>query len=199
MNGVNLLPAPIIESQQRKRRRVLWTRSLLAYGIIMLMSLVAVQGVLIEPADALDAKRLGIESDIAASEARLGLESERREALAADLVVLTEIHGQPNWSVLLHHISEHRGNAVAIRSVRVSLFGSGAEQLTPGELARGPFAIEVSGVARTQSDVTSYVVRLERAGLLDEITLQGTSPTRIGEDRAFTFSLMARIGVQGAS
>ncbi len=199
MKSVNLLPKPILAQRTRRIRRTIWTRSLLAYCIVLLAAVLAVEGVLIEPTEALEAQSLAVASDIAANEARLALQQELKESLVAELAVLTEIHGQPDWSVLIRHISEHRGEGVAIRSVRVALAAQSASQITPSQLARGPYRVEMSGLARTQSDVTEYMVRLERAGLLGEIRLQGTSPTRVGDETAFVFSLQARLGAEGQS
>ncbi|MEL6497776.1 MAG: PilN domain-containing protein [Planctomycetota bacterium] len=194
---VNLLPSPIVLARARRLRRRTWTRGLLAYSIAILVAVLAVDGVLIEPTDALEAEAQSVESDIAASEARLELQSRVQTELEAEVAVLREIHGQPDWSIFVGHVSAARGSAVSIRSLRVSLVGGSSARITPGELARGPYRIEIGGVARSQSDVTEYIVRLERAGLLEDIRLRGTAPTRVGTDDAFTFSLEATISTTG--
>ncbi|MEL7483255.1 MAG: PilN domain-containing protein [Planctomycetota bacterium] len=193
MNGVNLLPEPMLAARKLRRRRTVWTRSLLAYSVALLAGVLAVGGVLIEPVEALEARSLGLDSDLVAAEAQIALSREREQKLKSEVEVLSEIHGQPDWSVLIVHLSEHLGSDVTIQSVRVGLIG-GSGLLTPGQLARGPYGVSVNGVAREQSDVTAYVLRLENAGLLGRITLQGTSPTRSGDQSAVQFTLDAVIG-----
>lgn len=196
MNGVNLLPGPVVLTRKRRYRRAIWTRSLLVYCVALLAGVLAVEGVLIEPVAALEAKSKALDSDLVAAEAHLELQQQHARSLTAEVQVLNEIHGQPDWSVLLVHLSEHLGGSVSIRSVRVAMTGDAGSIITPGRLARGPYRIEMSGVAGAQADVTEYVLRLENAGLLQGINLQGTSPTRVGDAPAVLFSLDAAIGVE---
>ncbi|MEO1535164.1 MAG: PilN domain-containing protein, partial [Planctomycetota bacterium] len=193
MNGVNLLPEPMLIARKCRRRRTIWTRWLLTYSVVLLAGVLAFGGVLIEPVEALQARSLGLDSDLVATEAQIALSREREQKLISEVQVLSEIHGQPDWSVLLVHLGEHLGPDVTIQSVRVGLT-AGSGSLTPGQLARGPYAVNISGVAREQSDVTAYVLRLENEGLLGRITLQGTSPTRSGDQSAVQFTLDAVVG-----
>ena len=197
MKLVNLLPQPIIAARARRLRRRTWTRAMLAYSVVIFAAMIAVDGVLIEPTDALAAESLAIDSDIAANQARLDLQARTQAELIAELAVLTEIHGQPDWSIFVAHVSEARGESVSIRSLRVTLQRESIAQITPGKLARGPYRIEIGGVARSQSDVSAYIVRLERAGLLEDIMLKGTAPTSAGGGDAFTFSLEATVRTGG--
>lgn len=196
MNGVNLLPSTVLAARAQKRRRSLWARSLVVYCCVILIGLLVADGALVQPIDALEAESIALDSDLTATEAGAALLAEREVELKAELRVLKEIYGQPDWSVLLLHLGERLTADAKLRSVRVSLAQRAGEAMTPGHLARGPYRLELSGAARSQSDVTKYVLRLERAGLLDEVTLEGTSPTRLADGDGVLFSIVAVLRVE---
>ncbi len=199
MKGVNLLPETLLAARGRRRRRALWFRVVGGYCLVILGCSVIADGVFVEPVDALQAESLALDSDIAAAEAGIGLLQERAGDLAAEVGVLRDIHGQPDWSVLLGHLSAQLDDRLSLRSVRVLLQKEAGTELSPKQLARGPYLLELTGVAREQSAVTGFVIRLEEAGLLDEVTLKGTSPTRLDGGDGVQFSVTAAISAEGGA
>ncbi|MEO1584649.1 MAG: PilN domain-containing protein [Planctomycetota bacterium] len=197
MSRVNLLPQPVRERRRASARRRAWVKGLVAYGLLVVFGGLVSEGLLVAPVGAIEAESAALSADITAADAELALLGEKRESLAGELRVLQEIHGQPDWSILLGHLASELESGETLRSVRVRLEQSGGDAVTPADLARGPFAIEVSGVSSDQTSATGYVLRLERAGLLQDVTLESASQVRVDGADAIAFSLRARLSTEG--
>ena len=169
MQNVNLIPAP---RRQARRRRVLIRRC--AIGCAGYALLLAGVG-----AGALSAWGGG---DPVASEqlGRLDQEIQRNEHLLADargelsareseLAAESQIADQPNWSVLFSLLASKAQDQIILRSLQLKPAPDSGENSPPARLI-----VSAGGVSRSPLAAQQYVLRLEKTGLFNRVTLVET-------------------------
>lgn len=111
--------------------------------------------------------------------------------LSAEQTMLTaarQIAGQPDWSFLLALLAEKADNQMVLRSCQLRPAAEVAGEARSAEMhAAGSLMVIVSGVARSPQGAQQYVLRLEKTGLFDRVTLVETrrEPFLNGEASAF--------------
>jgi Tfp pilus assembly protein PilN len=101
---------------------------------------------------------------------------EARQQLAA----MKRVNEQPDWSILLAILSQTTGNGIALTDCRVTPKVPN-RPVVPATPAVAParasapvvteYSIELSGMGRSQYDVSSFVVRLEQTKLFDRVVV----------------------------
>jgi hypothetical protein len=116
---------------------------------------------------------------------------EARVKFAADenrLAAAKEIAEQPDWSLLLSLLAQKSDDQMVLRSCQLR---PAADLLAEGKTAdahvAGGLVVVVTGVARTPQNAQQYVIRLEKTGLFERVTLVETrrEPFLNGEASAF--------------
>lgn len=213
MNGINLVPLPIRVARRRRRRVRLWSAATGVYTVVLLGSLGAFAS----------SGRSGEEfAARSVAEATAHLQTERadlevrrqkaaeaeREAEAAHMM-----GNHPDWSVLLGMLAKHLAPEMTIESCELAAIEpTPAAPKTPGVPPAPPapapaapakpdpgamadsYKVTVAGLARTQSLVTDYALKLEdiRAGdekLFEHVAIVEAKGRRIGATDVVAFKV----------
>ena len=117
--------------------------------------------------------------------------ADEKTKLAADenrLAAAREIAEQPDWSLLLTLLAQKTDDQMVLRScqLRPASDLTGDAKTTDARPTSGLVVI-VTGVARTPQNAQQYVIRLEKTGLFERVTLVETrrEPFLNGEASAF--------------
>jgi Tfp pilus assembly protein PilN len=103
---------------------------------------------------------------------------------------------QPDWGALLDLLARNLGDNLVLELCRLQHLKGGEKAPASGAPASGAndglgeqFLLEISGLARTQSDVSDCVLRLEKAGLFDRVKLIKTNRHSFLSGKAVAFDL----------
>ncbi|MCC6679091.1 MAG: hypothetical protein IT436_18355 [Phycisphaerales bacterium] len=203
MNGINLIPPAILVLRRRRRRIRLWSVATAGYSL----ALAGAYGAFASGrADAIDARQRIAELAAQVERERADLVVIRDRAVEAhreaDAARMMASH--PDWSVLLALLASPLTPDMTIDScelTRVEPAPPPAAPTTPaGPAPRAPgptadvYRVILTGMARTQSQVTSYALDLERLGadearLFDTVTLVEAKGRRIGSTDIVAFRI----------
>lgn len=181
MSGVNLIPVHVRAARARRGRLHGWGMIITAYSVLLVSSCVLAVASDRPTADATDKlaklepqnEQLKKTLDAARGE----LAAENRKYAAAE-----EVAVHPNWSQLLKLIASKRGSGVVLDSLTLApVAAASASQTTPvkGNAAKekgasvrpSEYLLTVTGVGRTQEDVSGFTLALEDAGIFSRVTL----------------------------
>jgi hypothetical protein len=121
---------------------------------------------------------------------------------------------QPDWSVLLGLLAQSLGEEIVLTSCKLESQpptpDAPAPMPRPGAAAPAPestaaaaalrepgarrYTLQISGIGRTQSSVSQFVLRLERLGLFERVTILKTARELFGEHDSIGFRLEATMG-----
>ena len=194
MNGINLIPAHRRLHRSRRARRGIWIVVGTAYAAILLTVAVSVRLMWTTPGLALSEEldRAGREiSDAQADQADLRRQLQR---VAASLAAGQTVGTQPDWSILLSVMARQMGDDVVLDSFRLA--GQGPAAGADGEplpLASRPYTLQLSGMARDPLAVSNFVLRLERTGLFQRVTLGQSQRREVSGGEAVGFRIECRL------
>lgn len=177
MIAVNLIPKSRLEAQRRRVRLRWWMTVAGGYGLFLVVALLAstVAGSRDDQAlrEDLDHTSAGVER----AAARLAhLESELVEASSL-LTANRSVGNQPDWSVLLGLISQAIEDEIVLRKCSVQSpdpaqrSGFNEQRGTTDEALT---TVELHGLARTQVDVSDFVLRAESVPVFRDVTRHDT-------------------------
>ncbi len=186
MIAVNLIPAARREAQARRRRLRLWGVGLGAYAGVLLLVHVLLFGQFAHP----DGQRLETQRQrIEAARASAGrLAQAAREELAdaqRQLQFVQSVGRQPDWGRLLEIVSGNLGEGLVLESCGLRRGGK-SEKAADAEQA---IQLALSGLAKAQSDVSAYILRLEETKLFDRVRLIRTSAQTFENEKVVAFEL----------
>lgn len=180
MNSVNLLPAAYIAASIARRRLRAWALASSAYAVVLCLgSLIAI------------AQRgsAGEQFEVQTSARQIELESlggkirtvrQELAAISAELAAARAIGVHPDWSRLLDVLATQRGDRVVLESVdlrTVSVTPDPKQGGAAGTLkSDSKLMLEVSGLARSLSDVSNYQLALESTKLFARVALVESGP-----------------------
>ena len=214
MNGVNFIPRQRRQASARRARLRAWTIGAAAYALLCVVA-IAVSGtidVAEDPAVAMDLAQLPAQID-SSQRSLTTLKAQLAEA-QAKLDAARAVAHQPDWSVLLGLLAQSVGDDIVLTTCRLeaehtsdrtatrppgSGVGRGADagaSAAPAP-AVGPgsrFTLELAGLGRTQAAVSQFVLRLERLGLFERVTIVKTGREVFGEHESIGFRLEATLG-----
>ena len=204
VQGVNLLSPSRRIARLRRRRIACWSSGLVIYAAALVVISVGIHisgsGADRSVAADLAAVRTQLQdAEQAIHELRPKL-FEARNVLAANRAV----GNQPDWSLLLSLLSGLLDERTVLTSCRIEpITGEpwqvrGAQQADAQQAARGPYRVHVEGFGRSHAAVQSYVMRLERARLFEEVTLLNTRTAMFQGDEAIRFRIQCHLGAPPA-
>lgn len=174
---VNLLPASRREAQRIRRRARAWSVVTLAYlaGIGTLWGVLASGPAASSAAEAL--ANIAVRTDARATEIK-GLRA-AIFAAQSQTALSQSVQDHPDWSRLLDLLASARGQDVAIeRLALVSRAASAPQSKGKPKAAdlpdRGPWTLNIAGIAATQRDATDFVAGLEILGIFERVSLAET-------------------------
>lgn len=193
---LNLLPAPVKERHQLRRRFVLWIKAVvLLFTVGVVACLVA--GVTLRDMDVPVRDELEqVKSMINKLEASEAAAARQIETVSQELNVAEDIAGQPDWSILLGVLAAGLNDGAYLETVttRLVLEDETLKVPPPSNAASGPYRLTVTGVSLMQGDATRYALYLEECRLFDSVRLVATMPRPDVQDRAVGFEIVCEIG-----
>lgn len=201
MNGINLIPPSMLEQRRRRRRIRIWSVATTGYALALAGSYGAFAS---GRADAVDARQRIAELAAQVGRERADLVAIRERALEAhreaDAARMMASH--PDWSVLLALLASPLTPDMTLDSCELTRVEPPPPPPSP---AAGPaprpsgtapvgYRVTLTGMARTQSQVTNYALDLERLGadearLFDAVTLVEAKGRRIGSTDVVAFRI----------
>ena len=189
MHGVNLIPTHRREAAKRSRRVRRW----LAGGGVYFSLLVAVCGLTQltggqERAVALAASNADTQ---AASLQRSvnTLRSELSNAAAAHSTLAT-LADPPDWTLLLIGLHASAGTELKLRDIHLIPQQASANAADPPQT----FEVRLSGICRSQADVTVFVQRLQNDNLFSRIELLRSGREAFENGMGVAFDIRCTIG-----
>jgi len=198
--AINLIPADWRRAQRDRRRAHAWLAICILLAVLSGVVCVGFQLAGSDDRAAAQAALLASNDRYAKAQAALRDAKARAARVEKALLASQAVGEHPDWSVLLTHLAESRGDDTRLESV--SLLGVQADQPARGKQARKPdaaparatqFRVVVTGAARTQMGATALALRLERAGLLDGVRLLTTRPRKTGDGELIEFTIEAAL------
>ncbi len=180
MNSINLLPAAYIAASIARRRLRTWTLASSAYAVVLCL------GALIAIAQRGSA---GEQFEVQTSARQIELESlggkirtvrQELSAISAELAAARAIGVHPDWSRLLDVLAAQRTDRVVLESVdlrTVNVTSDPKQANAAGKpKAESKLMLELSGLARSLSDVSNYQLALESTKLFSRVALVESGP-----------------------
>ncbi|CAG0996421.1 hypothetical protein PHYC_02591 [Phycisphaerales bacterium] len=172
MITINLLPAHRVRALRLRRRTRAWCLFGVAYilAIIALWSTYAAgSGVSTGMAEQISTAKTLLDSNERELEGLQKVLAEARNRVESAKAIVDH----PDWSTLLEVLARTRGEDVALE--RLALAQRPDSVARPGDLpARGPWTLNVAGAAASHGAATQFVLRLERSGLFESVSLSET-------------------------
>ncbi len=196
MHRINLIPEPRRQARQRRVRCRSWVAIGLGYSALVVALCLGQRGLgrgvdVRAQADELarhDAELIQIQAS----------QSTLRPQLAEQGLVLAagrSIADQPDWSLLLTFLADEvLGDQVVLSGCTL---GPAHATAQAKELTDPSLTLTLTGYTRTTPDVSRFVLRLERTGLFDRVTLTRTQREPYLDGQAIAFEvrcLMSRGG-----
>lgn len=213
MNGVNFIPRERRETAERRTRLRAWAVGATAYALLGAI-VFAASGTAAVVEDPMVAEKLAqLPGEIEKSQGALAdLQAQLAEAQAS-LDAARAVAMQPDWSVLLGLLAQSLGEEIVLTSCKLESEQAttdrpaGAQRIAPGAKAPEPtaprtassgrYTLLLSGLGRTQSSVSQFVLRLEELGLFERVTILKTNREMFGEHESIGFRLEAIVGAGG--
>ncbi len=208
MTSVNLIPAYRREAQARKAHLARLVGIMAAYCLALLVGfLVCARYAGRGTQDLGNDTRRAVRQVESAKNLVSAL---AREVAAAQRQLRTAeaVGQQPDWSGLFAILAGNLGESVVLDGCRLQPGGpdkTARPSVPPSPPpsgaapAGGQLTVEVSGLAKAQSDVSDYMLRLEKTGLFDKVRLIRTNRQAFLNDKVLAFQLECIIqGGEGA-
>ncbi len=212
MNGVNFIPRARRELAERRSRLRAWTIGSAAYALLgaVVFAASGTAAVVEDPAVAQQLAQLPGEIDTSRRALR-NVQAQLAEA-HAKLDAARAVAEQPDWSVLLGLLAQSLGEEIVLTSCKLDSdalagerpvpaqragAGTKASEPQPPRLTAARYTVLLSGLGRTQSSVSQFVLRLEGLGLFERVTILKTNREMFGEHESIGFRLEATIGGAG--
>jgi Tfp pilus assembly protein PilN len=196
----DLIPKPIRNARRRAARVRRWVSICATYAGLLVCAYGAV-------AAAIDSDPSGLSERLAARiKENSGQQAQVKDAtsqLQNFRRVLDANHAvgdQPDWSILLAMVARTTQGEVVLRGFQV-----GPRPAAPGETKAaadgdadsGRFLLKIKAFAKTQDDVTAFVLRLEKEGLFENVSLLESKKEPFGSADAVGFKIECGLGPQG--
>ncbi len=217
MMRVNLIPAERRLARERRLRVRNWAVACAGYAMALAVVYACCFMSWHVGPDGLDAELAAVSAEAAElSRSLAAAESELSEA--QDVLDSTRgIAKQPDWSLLLALLSKTLGDEVVLESCRlgpptasaqparvqrVQLPGSSSSTSSSAAVAAAarndpPYALHLSGFARSQGAVSKFVLRLDELALFERVDLLKTSPEVLFDEGAVGFQVQCAFKWKG--
>ena len=208
MIGVNLIPAERLARKRQHRRIRAWIGICSAYTLVLIVA----GGVGYFARSTNDSKsgdQLKASKEKADNSDSTIIELQQRLIEAeATLRVSKAIGNRPDWSSLLVLIAKERGNKIVldccklVESDNISPRNGAEPSNLSGHstdykfLRQKQFKLILTGLGRTQTDVSQYVLRLEQVGVFDEAKLTRSVRQAFLTGEVIAFRIECRIGAK---
>jgi Tfp pilus assembly protein PilN len=196
MHRINLISSTRRMDRRQRVRRRSWVVAFVSYSVLIAAASLIYRGIdTYADAGTLTENLAGLDAELGEIEKqRAGLRPELAE-LRLVLTAGRSITDQPDWSLLLIYLADEvLGEEIILSGCALGpVVGGGQDK----NIQDSSVAVTLTGHAKTTSDVSRFVLRLEESGLFNRVTLERTSrePFLDGQAIAFEiYSLMSNGG-----
>ena len=195
---VNLIPSPKLLATQRRKQTRKWAAACLAYSV-MLVGVYAGCRMRWGGNDVQGGEMSAVTGVITTYNRQIAAVKNAAPALQAKIDANKAVGQQPDWSILLALLARNLGDDVVLKHCQLGRDrpGGGASGEVVDAEEKRPFVLEVSGLGRTQTAVSAFVLRLEKAGLFDQVKLIRTRREEFMTGRVVAFQLACTLGTEG--
>ncbi|QNN22036.1 PilN domain-containing protein [Planctomycetales bacterium ZRK34] len=217
MTTINLIPMHRRQARQRLGRLRKWVVGGTIYAVLLLGAAVVCHMVWGQTDRQVADELVELETDITQTRAQIAaLKPELLEA-NAQWEASRAVAVQPDWSVVLAMLSDIRGKNIVLERCSLSpvkqveaktmakavgKFGAATKSAPEGSAVkkaaerRKPlnFSLQIGGLGHEQTDVSQFVLNLERTGLFSTVKLLETARYPFGDGQAVSFRILCAIG-----
>ena len=193
MPDLDFIPISRRIAHRRRQRQRRWVNICAVYVLLVMA------GCAVLLAEEWIGHTASVEMELARTIDRIQLSSTqlsdmRRRAKEAEktLTASQRVSTQPDWSILLAALASKTGEEIVLRRCRVrpSDPSAGAADVDAPSML-----VQVSGYGRTQQSVSRFVLRLEAAGLFDQLRLIGARREPFLDGYAVAFEVNGTLGI----
>ena len=202
VQAVNLVSAARRQARQRRQRIARWTGGVAIYALALIALWMGTHVVW-------TGTQRSLASQLDQAEQRIDQTRQRMQELRPELAearttlaASRAVGNQPDWSLLLSLLSKLLDERTVLTGVKLEPKTDGPPM--PGHAddgptdarftAAGPFVLRISGLGRSQSAVSDYVLRLEDTALFEQVTLIDTHPEPFRDQEAVGFRIRCQLG-----
>jgi hypothetical protein len=195
MNGVNLIPGKRREAKAQKARMRKWILALATYLAVLLAGYFLLDRYALGNTQALRSQSKKAVTELGRSRQLTTALNQELVQTGKKLQTAQEIGGQPDWGAMLAILAQNTSDNLVLNSCQMDRAqpADNAPAPKPGEAKTGPgelpVVLELGGFAKAQSDVSGYVLRLEKLGLFEKVKLVKTSRESYLAQEAVSFRL----------
>lgn len=197
MNGVNLIPAKRREAKAQKVRLRKWTLTLAVYLVVLLAGYFLLDRYALGNTQALRSQSKKAITELGRSRQLTGALIQELGQTGKKLQTAQEISGQPDWGTMLAILAQNTTENLVLNSCRMDRVQPVDNVPKAGETKTGagdlPVVLELGGFAKAQSDVSGYVLRLEKLGLFEKVKLVKTNRELYLSQEAVSFQLQCTL------
>lgn len=165
MRGVNLIPAARRRATNRRARVRVWSAATGGYVALAIAAVIGFRVISGDGGATLAAQAQQAGAELAACKTSIAAARTELKTLLVQSDTNDVIHGRPDWSILLNMIAGATGDDIVLRVCHISPAGQAHAEATDR------FHIAIGGLARSQTAVNAFVLRLERTGVLEKVKL----------------------------
>ena len=195
MHGVNLIPAPRRHAKQRLAR-IRWVAAACAVYCVLLLGGYGFAYVAWgADVDAVQGDLQTVNGAIKKDERALTSVRAELKTVESTLAANRAVGSQPDWSVLLALLAKRTGENVVLNSCELDRAASEDEKpdhTVPA--AQASYRLAISGIAKSQMNVSQFVLRLEKTQLFDQVTLLDTTRQSVADRQVVAFNLDCLLG-----
>jgi hypothetical protein len=204
MTCINLLPRTRVAQLRRRRAARRWASGLGGYCVVALFGVWAFWIVGSGPRTA-GARVLELQSTATTLQGQIdGLQGEL-QSVARQLRALRQIESHPDLGAMLRLLAYHAQGevvldscalspAAAAKSPAVAKSATSKRASGTGEVEGAAYDVELRGLSRSASAAGAYLLRLERSGVFEKISLVQSDQVRVEGADLVRFVLRGRLG-----
>lgn len=213
MNTGNLIPEYRLNARRKRRCIRHWIVGCAGYTVFLALAF-PVAGMVWVQDKSLAAQLLTVRQDVSDTEQLLKQVENELDNARTTLNATKLVENQSDWSILLAVLAGEVGDDVVLKTCQIEPMNTNAEG-EPGSASISPlrslagaiashsesedkprihveadqFLIELQGFGLTQRAVSLFVLRLERTGLFEKVTLKETRREPFMQDHAIAFQV----------
>jgi hypothetical protein len=203
---VNLIPMHRRQQRRLRARRSGWVMAASVYAVLLIGSYGIWRWVWSDDAD-LGSKVARIQEEIDDASRNMDRVSFSLNETRVALLIEQSVNGQPDWSMLLAMLADLRGEDIVLKNCLVDAASETIRERPPettvvGVVAAAPqvasperAVVRLQGYGRSQAVVAQFVLRLEQAGLFDDVSLVKTNREPFMDDHAMSFQVDCQLKV----
>lgn len=198
MNDINLIPAPRRLAAAKRRHLVRWGVICLAFGVFLLIACQACHMIWGGEHETLDEGINATTEQIKGSSKAIQHLSRKLADAQWKLESFRAVGKQPDWSIPLAMVAGKLGEQVVLEQCelepREDADGQGGD-----DAGSGRYVFRVSGLGKSQTAVSQFVLRLEMCDLFNRVRLIKTNRQPFLSGKAVQFQLECLLEGKGGT